>query len=306
MFRKMSVLFAKGFAMGTANIIPGVSGGTIALLTGIYERLINAIKSFDFQAARLLVGLRFSEFASRVDLNFLIFLGAGVVVGVLTLARVLENLLTNHEVYTMSVFFGLIAMSVYYVGRTVKKASPSVIVLFILGTSIAAGIAFLNPATENASFVYIVVCGVAAICSMILPGLSGSFVLIILGNYLLVLEAINSFNPGILIPLGIGCVLGLVLFSRMLSFVFSRYHDQTIAAMTGFILGSLVVIWPWKNTKTLTDSAGSLLLDRHGEPLIGGYEWVLPDIANQETLIAAGLMIAGAVAIIVVEKLAEN
>ncbi|NND71015.1 MAG: DUF368 domain-containing protein [Rhodothermales bacterium] len=306
MLKKLTVLFGKGFAMGTANIIPGVSGGTIALLTGIYERLINAIKSFDLQAAKLLVQFRFQEFVSRVDLKFLAVLGTGVAVGVLTLARVLENLLTNHEVYIMSVFFGLILMSVYYVGKTIKHFTASVAFLFVIGTGLAAGIAFLNPATENASFVYIVVCGIAAICSMILPGLSGSFVLIILGNYLLVLEAINTFDLGILVPLGLGCVLGLVLFSRLLSFVFNRYHDQTISAMTGFILGSLVVIWPWKNVRTLTDTSGNLLLDRHGEPLIGGYEWVLPEITSQETMIALLLMIGGALAIVAVEKLADN
>lgn len=306
MFKRLSVLFAKGFAMGTANIIPGVSGGTIALITGIYERLIEAIKSIDLDAIKLLLTGKFGAAASRTDLSFLTALGLGAVVGILTLARVLESLLVSHEVYVMSVFFGLIAMSVYSVGRVVKNFTAMIALWFIVGAVVAAGIGLLSPATENASFLYVVLCGIAAICSMILPGLSGSFILIIMGNYLLVLQAINNLNFSILIPLAVGCVLGLVVFSRLLAFVFKRYHDTTVATMTGFVFGSLMIIWPWKNDVLLYDDAGSVLLDRQGEPLIGGFEWFIPDVAQTETLIAIGLMIAGAATIYLVDRFGDS
>lgn len=306
MIKHLSVLFAKGFAMGTANIIPGVSGGTIALITGIYERLIESIKSFDLDAIKLLMTGKFNSFVERTDLVFLGTLGMGAVIGVLTLARVLETLLVTHEVYVMAVFFGLIAMSVYSVGRVVRNITAPIVIWFIVGTAVAAGIGLMSPATENASFLYVVVCGVAAICSMILPGLSGSFILIIMGNYLLVLQAINNMNFSVLLPLAVGCVIGLAFFSRLLAFVFKKYHDATVATMTGFVFGSLLIIWPWKEAVYMDDGAGNVLLDRHGEPLIGGFDWFVPDFGLTETWIAVGLMVVGAVVIFLVDRFGDS
>ena len=302
MIKKLLLLFAKGFAMGTANIIPGVSGGTIALITGIYERLIDAIRSFDIKSVKLLFRLQFKTFADKTDLTFLATVGIGAAVGILTLARVLEQLLVDYEVYVMAVFFGLIAMSVYSVGRVIRSRSIPVLIWFILGTVVAAGIGLLSPATENASTLYVVVCGIAAICSMILPGLSGSFILIIMGNYLLILQAINALDFSILIPLAVGCIVGLVVFSRLLAYVFKRFRDVTIAAMTGFILGSLLIIWPWKEKVFMMDSTGVPMLDRHGEPLVSGFTWFFPDPSMTSTWIAIALMAAGAVTIFAIDR----
>ena len=302
MIKKLLLLFAKGFAMGTANIIPGVSGGTIALITGIYERLIDAIRSFDIKSVKLLFRLQFKTFADKTDLTFLATVGIGAAVGILTLARVLEQLLVDYEVYVMAVFFGLIAMSVYSVGRVIRSRSIPVLIWFILGTVVAAGIGLLSPATENASTLYVVVCGIAAICSMILPGLSGSFILIIMGNYLLILQAINALDFSILIPLAVGCIVGLVVFSRLLAYVFKRFRDVTIAAMTGFILGSLLIIWPWKEKVFMMDSMGVPMLDRHGEPLVSGFTWFFPDPSMTSTWIAIALMAAGAVTIFAIDR----
>jgi len=208
-------LLLNGVAMGAANVIPGVSGGTIALITGIFERLINAIKSFDLTAIKYLLKGKFRDFIRHTDLIFLIVVFAGVVIAVVTLARLFDFLFENYPVYIWSYFFGLVLASVYFVGKTVERWSLSVVISFIVGSTIAVIISVLNPATENNNFFYLMLCGVAAICSMILPGLSGSFILFIMGNYKLVaIDAINERDASILIPVGIGAVAGLIAFSH--------------------------------------------------------------------------------------------
>ncbi len=293
-------LFLKGLLMGAANVIPGVSGGTIALITGIFERLVNALRSCNPVAAGLVLKGRFKEFMAYIDGYFLLAIMVGVVVSIVSLARLFEYLLANSEVGIMSFFFGLILLSIYYVGKTVKHWSPVAIALCIAGIAIAVGIALLAPASENSSALYVFLCGVVAICSMILPGLSGSFVLIMMGNYALVLSAINTMNLSVLLPLVAGCAIGLIAFSHLLGWIFKRYHDQTVALMTGFVVGSLVVIWPWKIA--LTE-----LVSRAGKPdkeVIVGYDWFLPEIGSTETMTALLLMVAGAVAIVVMQFVA--
>lgn len=296
-------LFLKGLAMGAANVIPGVSGGTIALITGIYQRLIDALRRFDVTTARLVLGGDVGGAWRRVDGRWLTTLLGGVAVSIVTLARLFEFLLERHERWTMAFFFGLILLSVLYVARDVGRWSASTVLALVAGTAIAVGIALLAPASENANVVYVFVCGVVAISSMILPGLSGSFVLIIMGNYALVLGAISSFSLGILVPLALGCAFGLVAFSHALSWVFRRAPDQTLALMTGFVLGSLVVIWPWKETILATIERGA------GEPpkeVVTGYRWFLPDWNAPDTLVALALVVAGIVTIWLMERVAGH
>ena len=294
-------LFLKGLAMGAANVIPGVSGGTIALITGIYQRLIDALRSFDLTAARLVLGGDVGGAWRRVDGRWLAVLLGGVAVSIFTLARLFEFLLERHERWTMAFFFGLILLSVLYVARDVRRWSASTVLALVAGTAVAVGIALLAPASENANVVYVFLCGVVAISSMILPGLSGSFVLIIMGNYALVLGAISSFSLDVLVPLALGCAFGLVAFSHALSWVFRRAPDQTLALMTGFVLGSLVVIWPWKETLVTT-----LARTDGGEPreIVTGYDWFLPDWSATDTLVALALIVAGIVAIWLMERIA--
>jgi putative membrane protein len=213
--------FLKGFGMGSANVIPGVSGGTIALITGIFERIINAIKSFDGVAIKLIFKGKIRELIKHTDLYFLISIFLGMVVSIISLARLLDFLFTNYPIYVWAYFFGLILASVYFVGKTIDKLNISVIITFILGTIIAIAISVLNPAAQNESFFYLILCGVVAICSMILPGLSGSFILILMGNYeLVMIDAVNNFDLKILFPVLIGAILGLVVFSHFLSWIY--------------------------------------------------------------------------------------
>lgn len=285
--------FIKGIGIGVANIIPGVSGGTIALIVGIYERLIDAIKSFGIDAARLLLKGQWKAFAEKTDLYFLIALFAGVGVAIISLARIFDFLFSHYPVYIWAFFFGLILTSVYYVGRTVEKWNLSIYIIFVVGAVVAIILTFLKPASENSEFFYLILCGVVAICSMILPGLSGSFVLILMGNYQLVaITAVNNKDFGILFPVMIGAVGGLVAFSHFLSWVFKKYKDDTISLLTGFIFGSLGVIWPWKNP----------IEQIFGEKVkIVGYDYFLPQM-NLEFVIAILVMIAGIITIWLMER----
>jgi putative membrane protein len=292
-------IFLKGMAMGAANVIPGVSGGTIALITGIYERLINAIKSVDITAFRHLLKGEWRVFWTLTDGSFLLALFAGIGFSIVTLARLLEYLLTTQEMLTMAFFFGLILVSIYFVGKTVRKWSVTSILALLIGIGVAVGIALLAPASENSSFAYVFICGIVAMCSMILPGLSGSFVLIIMGNYALILAAIGSADLSILIPLALGCGFGLIAFSHLLALIFKKFHDQTIALMTGFVAGSLAIIWPWKNTV-------HTLIEREGKPakeVVAGYEWYLPALEST-TVTAIVLMLLGMLALYLIERFA--
>ena len=294
-------LFLKGVAMGTANIIPGVSGGTIALITGIFERLINSIKSFNLIALKLILKGDFKGFAKHTDLYFLIVLFAGVGFAIISLARIFDFLFNEYPVYIWSYFFGLILASVYFVGKTVSKWTTGTVIAFLIGSSIAIALTFMNPAAENDDFFYLIICGVAAVCSMILPGISGSFVLILLGNYQLVaIDAINNLRFEVLLPMLIGAVFGLLGFSYLLSWIFKKFRDLTIALLTGFILGSLGIIWPWKNVVHLMDEAGVLIL-KSGEPIVERYMMAAP-VINTEFFIAIFIMLVGIASIWIIEK----
>lgn len=300
------IYLLKGIAVGVANIIPGVSGGTIALITGIFERLINAIKSFNLGAAKLLFSGKFREFAEKTDLAFLVSLFSGVILSIILLARLFDFLFNNYPVYIWSYFFGLVLASVYFVGKTIEKVNASVIIIFIIGTAVAIVLSLINPAAENSNFFYLIICGIVAVCSMILPGLSGSFVLILMGNYQLVaIQAINNKDLGILLPVLIGAVGGLIAFSHVLSWVFKRYKNQTIALLTGFILGSLNVLWPWKNSVFLKDSLGNNIV-KNGDYVIAKYISVMPDSINTEVVLAIVFMLIGIISITVVELAATK
>ena len=289
--------FLKGMGIGTANVIPGVSGGTIALLTGIFERLINCLKSFNLNALQLFFKGKFKELVKHTDLWFLLSVGLGVIAAIFTTARIFDYLFKHYPVYLWSFFFGMILTSIYFVGKTIDKWNWQVILSFLLGTGIAVFIAFVKPATENSSFIYLIICGAIATCSMILPGLSGSFILIIMGNYQLVMiDSVNKLDLHILLPVVIGAVVGLVGFSHFLSWIYKNYRNITIALLTGFILGSAPIIWPWKN---------SVITYFGDKEKVIGYEYFIPNM-DIKFATAIVIMLIGAALIILTEKMAAK
>ena len=282
-------------AMGGANVIPGVSGGTIAFITGVYDKLIHSLKAFDLDAMKLLVRFKFKAFYDHVNLGFLFLLFFGAIISLITVGKALDYLMNLGEVqerYVWSFFFGLILASVYYVGKQIQYWNAPVVISGLIGLCIAVSLAFFEPAQESDSFVYLMICGAVAMSSMLLPGLSGSFVLILMGNYqLIMLEAIPDRDLRIITAVGIGAVIGFVLLSRAIAFLLDRYQNQTISILTGFILGSLLLIWPWKEKVYLMDEKGELLL-KGGEPVVASYNWLVPAM-NQTLWIAVLLMMAG-------------
>ncbi len=298
--------FAKGFGIGAANVIPGVSGGTIALITGIFERLINALKSFNLKSLKLLFKLKLKDFIKETDLFFLTTVLFGALLSILTFARLLEYLFDAYPVYVWAYFFGLIFASVYFVGRTIEKYNFAVILSFIIGTGIAVWISFMNPATENDAFYFLFICGIVAIISMILPGLSGSFVLILMGNYTLILHSVNVLDFKVLLPVAIGAAIGLPAFSNVLSWVYKKFKDQTIASLTGFILGSLFILWPWKTEHYLLGEDGLEILNKNGEKIISGYERFFPQTLNIEVLLVIAFFITGVLSVWLIERFATN
>lgn len=299
-------LLIKGIAMGTANVIPGVSGGTIALITGIFERLINSLKSFNLKALRMLLKGEIKKFTSYTDFWFLAVVLAGVIIAVITLARLFDYLFNHYPVYIWAYFFGLVLASVYFVGKTIGRWQASVIIMFIIGTSSAILISLLNPALENSHVMYIMACGAVAVCSMILPGLSGSFVLFIMGNYKLVaIDAINDRDPRILIPFFIGAAIGLLAFSHLLSWILRKFKDETIAVLTGFILGSVSILWPWQHQIHLLDQTGNEIL-KNGQPVVIDYQRYIPGSFTLETVIAVGLILIGILSIWAIERMAKK
>ena len=305
--KKYLSLFTKGLAMGAANVIPGVSGGTVALITGIFEKLIDSIKAFNLTALKLLLSGKLKDFARYINLDFLLAVFSGVAISILTLARLFDFLFKSYPVYIWSFFFGLILASVYFIGKTVEKWRLSVVISLIVGTAFAFSVSVLSPASENSSMLYLFICGIIAACSMILPGLSGSFVLILLGNYQLVMiDSINDLNLMVLLPVVIGAVIGLLAFSHVLSWVFKKFKDQTIALLTGFILGSMGILWPWKHPVYKLDSLGQILIKKSGEKVVSGYDWFVPDTLTTAVVVAVLLMIAGIFTIYLLEKSAQT
>ena len=292
----------KGMGMGAANVIPGVSGGTVALITGVFERIINAIKSFDGKAINLFFKGRFKELFEYVDFYFLLALGSGMLISIVSFARVFKYLFVNYPIHIWAFFFGLIVASVYYVGKTVAKWRLSVYFTFIIGVAIAVWVSFMNPATQNDNFLYLVICGIVAVCSMILPGLSGSFVLILMGNYeLVMIDAVNHGNIAVLAPVILGGIIGIISLSHLLSWVYKKFKDQTISLLTGFILGSLSILWPWKNEVYRLDELGNFIF-KDGHKIVQGYDLFIPGSLNIEVIVAILLAVVGFIIIALMER----
>ena len=294
------ILFMKGMAMGIANIIPGVSGGTIALVTNIYEKLINTLKKFDTHAIKLLFSFKIKKLTEYIDLNFLIWVFGGSLIGVFSIAKLFEHLFEHHPLLIWSFFFGLILASVYFIGKRIKKWGYLNYIITALGVIIAISLLFLEPAQENDNLFFILFCGIIGVSGMMLPGLSGSFILILLGNYELILvSSITELNYIILILFCVGSIIGLFGFSHIIAWLLEKYKDQTLSILTGFISGSLFIIWPWKTI--LKDTINT---DKKNEIL--HYTWELPNQLNTETVSAIGLIICGIIVVYFLEKIGDK
>lgn len=306
--KKSFNFFIKGVLIGAANVVPGVSGGTIALITGILERLLNVIKhALSFKSVKLIIKGNFKEWAKYVDFNFALWVGLGVIFAIFSISKLFKFLFEHYPIYIWAFFFGLVVASVYFVAITIKRFSTLNVFLFIIGTTIAVSIALLNPASENRDLFYLFICGIVAAASMILPGISGSFVLVLMGNYeLVMINSINEFNLSILIPVVFGAGFGMLALSHILSWLFKNYPDQIISILSGFMLGSLLIIWPWKETIWKTNALGEYLLNRSGEKIVEKYSWFFPEQFNSEVFFAIAIILIGIALVWLMEYLASK
>jgi putative membrane protein len=252
------ILALKGMGMGAADVVPGVSGGTIAFITGIYEELINSIKSINLNAIKLFFTGKFAEFWKAINGSFLISVFIGIGISVFSLAKGLEYLLNNFPILVWSFFFGLIVASAIYVSRSIEKWDIGTIIAGIIGIAVAYLITVISPAEANTSYWFIFLSGSIAICAMILPGISGSFILVLLGMYKFILQAVGDMKIAVIATFMAGAAVGIISFSNVLSWLLKKYHNLTIAVLAGFMVGSLNKVWPWKE---ITET----IIDRHGE-----------------------------------------
>ncbi|THB66550.1 MAG: DUF368 domain-containing protein [Desulfovibrio sp.] len=288
--------------MGSADVVPGVSGGTIAFITGIYWDLVAAIRSFDWGFFTRLLRFDISGALSRAHLRFLIPLFFGIALAVLSMARVITFLLAEYPVWIWSLFFGLIAASILVVGKEAALRSVPGWVLLIAGAVGAYFLVGLIPATTPDSLFFLFACGALAICAMILPGISGAFILVLLGKYEYVAHlAKNPLVGENVLPLVVffaGCATGLMVFSRVLHYVLGRWRALSISCLTGFMLGSMRKIWPWKEVleSKIVGHKEIVLRERN----------ILPEEYGQEFFIALGCMVVGFVVVLVLEKLSQH
>lgn len=290
-FKDYAMLMLKGISMGAADVVPGVSGGTIAFIVGIYEELIDSIKSINLTSLKMLFSLKFGRFRKAVNGNFLLAIISGIGISIFSLAKLITYLLVHEPVLVWAFFFGLVLASIWFVSREVTKWNVKTVAGFVLGAVAAYVITVTTPAETPDDLWFIFLCGAIAICAMILPGISGSFILVLLGKYFFIMEAVKSLRMSILLVFAGGAVIGISLFSRALSYALHRFHNITIAVLSGFMLGSLNKVWPWKETI-------ETYIDRHGvaKPLIEAN--ILPDRQLWE---AIGLAAAGFVLVYLLE-----
>lgn len=299
--KKYLLLFLKGIGMGSADVVPGVSGGTVALITGIYTELIDSLRAINAQALRLLLGLHIKAFWQYINGNFLLALLSGIATALFSLARLISYCLQHYPVLVWSFFFGLILASTWLVLRQVQRWTVIRLLTLVLAVLLAYWLTTRVPAqTPNAPW-FIFLSGAIAICAMILPGISGSFILVLLGKYAFILEAVKQFMLPTLVIFAAGCLAGLLSFVRLLSYLLHKLPELTMAALAGFMLGSLNKVWPWK-TSLLSSSKGVPLLSRNIMPtdyerLTGEPSYVLGAIA---------CFFLGLVIIFIVEHLARQ
>jgi putative membrane protein len=244
-------------SMGVADVIPGVSGGSVAFITGIYSEMVHALRSIDREAFELVTKKRFSDCWTKINGNFLVALFAGIITSLLTIARLMTHLQTKYPILVWSFVFGLILVSALLVLRDIKKWNVGVVAAFFFGALVSYGITLLSPAQTPPSIWFIFLTGVLSVSALLIPGLSGAFILLLLGKYQYMVNALISFNVVVILVFLGGCMVGLIGFSRILTWTLDNYHSATVALLTGFMLGSLNKVWPWREVlEYVTNSRG--------------------------------------------------
>ncbi len=317
-------LFLKGLAMGAANKVPGVSGGVVAFVAGFYEEFIYSLQKFNGKAIKLLINGRFKSFYQYVNGRFLSILFMGTIFSYFSVSKILDYLIKHYELYVWSVFFGMIVGSIYYIRKDFKDWNLKTNLALVIGIVLGVSISFLDPATENDNLWFVFFCGIISVSGMTLPGFSGSFILILLGNYVLLLvDSVNALydtfaeifsgNFGfihnaarirtlkVLAVFTLGSVVGLVTFSHILNYILKHYKNVTLATIIGFITGSLGVVWPWKRTLYKLNTDGSQVLNSVNGPIIENYERYIPEL-NATTFIAIGYIIVGILIVLALEQ----
>jgi putative membrane protein len=321
-------LVLKGLAMGAANKVPGVSGGIVAFVGGFYEEFIYSLQKINLKALKLLLNGRFKSFYRYVNGAFLTLLIFGMLVSYFSISKILDYFLERKELFVWATFFGMILGSIYYISKDFKHWNKKTITAGLLGLLVGISISFLSPARENDNLWFIFICGMISVSGMALPGLSGSFILILLGNYVLLLvdsvnalydtfaevikgdfsfiensERLNTLK--ILSIFTLGSAVGLVTLSHILSYVLKHYKYITTAVIIGFITGSLGVVWPWKRTIFKTDETGQVFLDSNGKEIILNYERYSPNFGSPETWWAFFFVVLGVIILLGLEWYGE-
>jgi len=316
-------LVIKGLAMGAANKVPGVSGGVVAFVAGFYEEFIYSLQKVNGKAFKLLINGRFKSFYQYINGRFLGLLFLGMIVSYFSVSKILDYLIAHYELFVWSVFFGMIVGSIYYISKDFDNWCAKTFIGLSIGIIIGLGISFLDPARENDNLWFVFACGMISVSGMTLPGFSGSFILILLGNYVLLLvDSVNALYDTIfdvfsgdfdfinnterirmlkvLAVFTLGSVAGLVTFSHFLSFLLKRFKDITLSVLMGFIIGSLGVVWPWKKTIYISNEDGSMLLDSTGSQVIENYKRFVPEW-SKETMIAIAYILLGIFIVLALE-----
>lgn len=316
-------LVIKGLGMGAANKVPGVSGGVVAFVAGFYEEFIYSLQKVNKTAFKLLFNGRFKAFFNYINGRFLSLLFLGMIVSYFSVSKILDYYLKHNELYVWCLFYGMIIGSIYYINKDFKVWNYKTILSIVIGITIGISISFLDPAKENDNLWFVFFCGIISVSGMTLPGFSGSFILMLIGNYVLLLvDSVNALSDTfydvvagnfdfihnvarirllkVLVVFTLGSVVGLVTFSHILTYILKHYKDITISAIIGFIVGSLGVVWPWKKTLYALSEQGDFLYDSTGTKIVSNYERFIPQL-NYETYIAILYIAIGILIVLALE-----
>ncbi len=324
-FRKDFILVLKGIAMGAANKVPGVSGGIVAFVAGFYEELIYSLQKINLKALTILIKRGRSPFYQYTNGRFLVLLFLGVIISYFSVSLILDHLIKNYEMQVLGVFFGMIIASLYFVYFQLEKWNFKTLCFFLLGLSVGLFIMLSKPSTENDNLLFVLFCGIISVSGMTLPGLSGSFLLLLLGNYtLLLVDAVNAIYFTLLdlvqlnfdfikdasrmkllqlsVVFTLGSIAGLVMFSNLLSYVLKKFKQVTLATIIGFIAGSLGVIWPWRTEVYVKSDLGTIQYNSVGNPIIEYYDYYLPNILSSDFWFITLFIILGLLIVTLLEK----